>query len=163
MFCEKKFFGGGGRTPRTPPSKSASAFRMSGTLPWSNIVFTICSSMVIICSPALMICSMVMLSISADFPILMDLILFSNSDNVATGIALFLTSWFISWISCSIFLWYPKISKLFFLSMCDVKVSLTFTSLSLVLLWQLFYLFCSSIVIHTVIVTAVMKAGDLAL
>jgi hypothetical protein len=38
--------------------------------------------------------------------------------------------------------------------MCDVKVSLTFTSLSLVLLLQLFYLFCSSIVIHTVIVTA---------
>jgi hypothetical protein len=38
--------------------------------------------------------------------------------------------------------------------MCDVKVSLTFTSLSLVLLWQLFYLFCSSIVINTVIVTA---------
>jgi hypothetical protein len=31
---------------------------------------------------------------------------------------------------------------------------LTFTSLSLVLLWQLFYLFCSSIVINTVIVTA---------
>ena len=31
---------------------------------------------------------------------------------------------------------------------------LTFPSLSLVLLWQLFYLFCSSIVIHTVIVTA---------
>jgi hypothetical protein len=38
--------------------------------------------------------------------------------------------------------------------MCDVKVFLTFTSLSLVLLWQLFYLFCSSIVINTVIVTA---------
>jgi hypothetical protein len=31
---------------------------------------------------------------------------------------------------------------------------LTFTSLRLVLLWQLFYLFCSSIVINTVIVTA---------
>jgi hypothetical protein len=41
-----------------------------------------------------------------------------------------------------------------FLSMCDIKVSLTFTSLSLVLFWQLFYLFCSSIVINTVIVTA---------
>ena len=41
-----------------------------------------------------------------------------------------------------------------FLSMCDVKVSLTFTSLNLVLLWQLFYLFCSCIVINTVIVTA---------
>ena len=43
-----------------------------------------------------------------------------------------------------------------FLSMCDVKVSLTFTSLSLVLLLQLFYmyLFCLSIVINTVIVTA---------
>ena len=40
------------------------------------------------------------------------------------------------------------------LSMCDIKVSLTFTSLSLVLFWQLFYLFCSSIVITTVIVTA---------
>jgi hypothetical protein len=61
------------------------------------------------------------------------------------------------------------------LLMCDVKVFLTFTfvvkilqvtqgcwwwwftidvppsSLNLVLLWQLFYLFCSSIVIHTVI------------
>jgi hypothetical protein len=44
--------------------------------------------------------------------------------------------------------------KNIFLSMCDVKVSLTFTSLSLVLFWQLFYLFCSSIVINTVIVTA---------
>jgi hypothetical protein len=44
--------------------------------------------------------------------------------------------------------------SIFFLSMCDVKVSLTFTSLSVVLLWQLFYLFCSSIVINTVIVTA---------
>jgi hypothetical protein len=33
-------------------------------------------------------------------------------------------------------------------------VFLTFTSLNLVLLWQLFYLFCSSIVINTVIVTA---------
>ena len=47
-------------------------------------------------------------------------------------------------------------------------MSLTFTSLSLVLLWQLFYLFCSSIVINTVIVTlsrklwAVMKGGGLA-
>jgi hypothetical protein len=40
-----------------------------------------------------------------------------------------------------------------FSSMCDVKVFLTFTSLNLVLLWQLFYLFCSSIVINTVIVT----------
>jgi hypothetical protein len=47
-----------------------------------------------------------------------------------------------------------KMSQLFFLSMCYVKVSLTFTSLSLVLLWQLFYLFCSSTVINTVIVTA---------
>ena len=44
--------------------------------------------------------------------------------------------------------------KNIFLSMCDVKVSLIFTSLSLVLFWQLFYLFCSSIVINTVIVTA---------
>ena len=44
--------------------------------------------------------------------------------------------------------------KHIFLSMCDVKVSLTFTSLSLVLFWQLFYLFCSSIVVNTVIVTA---------
>jgi hypothetical protein len=44
--------------------------------------------------------------------------------------------------------------KNIFLSMCDVKVSLTFTSLNLVLLWQLFCLFCSSIVINTVIVTA---------
>jgi hypothetical protein len=65
-----------------------------------------------------------------------------------------------------------------FLSMCDVKVFLTFTfavkilqvtrgcwwrwftidvppsSLNLVLLWQLFYLFCSSIVRNNVIVTA---------
>jgi len=31
---------------------------------------------------------------------------------------------------------------------------LTFTSLNLVLLWQLFYLFCSCIVINTVIMTA---------
>jgi hypothetical protein len=37
---------------------------------------------------------------------------------------------------------------------CCWKMFLTFTSLSLVLLWQLFYLFCSSIVINTVIVTA---------
>jgi hypothetical protein len=44
--------------------------------------------------------------------------------------------------------------KNIFLSMCDVKLFLTFTSLNLVLLWQLFYLFCSSIVINTVIVTA---------
>jgi hypothetical protein len=43
--------------------------------------------------------------------------------------------------------------KNIFLSMCDVRVFLTFTSLNLVLLWQLFYLFCSSIVINTVIVT----------
>ena len=43
--------------------------------------------------------------------------------------------------------------KTIFLSMCDVKMFLTFTSLSLVLLWQLFYLLCSSIVINTVIVT----------
>jgi hypothetical protein len=44
--------------------------------------------------------------------------------------------------------------KNIFLSMCDVKVSLTFTSLNLVLLRHLFYLCCSSIVINTVIVTA---------
>jgi hypothetical protein len=36
--------------------------------------------------------------------------------------------------------------------MCDVKLFLAFTSLNLVLLWQLFYLFCSSIVINTDIV-----------
>ena len=47
-----------------------------------------------------------------------------------------------------------KMSKILFLSMCDVKVFLTFTSLSLTLIWQLFYLFCSSIVVNTVIVTA---------
>jgi hypothetical protein len=35
------------------------------------------------------------------------------------------------------------------LSMCDVKLFLTFASLGLVLLWQLFYLFCSSIVINS--------------
>ena len=59
---------------------------------------------------------------------------------------------------------------LFFLSMCDVRVFLTFTSLNLVLLWQLFYLFCSSIVINTVTVYsdsrnlwAVMKAAGMAL
>ena len=40
------------------------------------------------------------------------------------------------------------------LVMCDVRVFLTFTSLNWVLLWQLFYLFCSSIGINTVIVTA---------
>ena len=39
-------------------------------------------------------------------------------------------------------------SNIFFLSMCDVKLFLTFASLGLVLLWQLFYLFCSSIVIN---------------
>jgi hypothetical protein len=44
--------------------------------------------------------------------------------------------------------------KNIFLSMCDVKVSLTFTSLNLVLLWQLFYLFCSSIVIKTFLLTS---------
>ena len=43
--------------------------------------------------------------------------------------------------------------KNIFSSMCDVKLFLTFTSLNLVLLWRLFYLFCSSIVINTVIVT----------
>ena len=47
-----------------------------------------------------------------------------------------------------------KMSKIFLLSMCDVHVSLTFTSLSLVPLLQLLYLFCSIIVINTVIVTA---------
>jgi hypothetical protein len=31
------------------------------------------------------------------------------------------------------------------LSMCDVRVSLTFASLNMVLLWRLFYLFCSCI------------------
>jgi hypothetical protein len=40
-----------------------------------------------------------------------------------------------------------KMSKLFCYQ-CDVKVFLTFTSLILVLFWQLFYLFCSSIVYH---------------
>jgi hypothetical protein len=45
-------------------------------------------------------------------------------------------------------------SKIFFLSMCEVKVFLTFTSPSLALIWQLFYLFCSSIIVNTVIVTA---------
>jgi hypothetical protein len=38
--------------------------------------------------------------------------------------------------------------------MYDVKLFLTFTSLNLVLLWQLFYLLRSNIVTHTVIVTA---------
>jgi hypothetical protein len=33
----------------------------------------------------------------------------------------------------------------FFLSMCDVKIFLTFTSPNMVLLWQLFCLFCSCI------------------
>jgi hypothetical protein len=40
------------------------------------------------------------------------------------------------------------------LSMCDVKLFLTFASLGLVVLWQLCYLFCSNIVINTVTVTA---------
>jgi hypothetical protein len=44
--------------------------------------------------------------------------------------------------------------KTIFLSMCDVKLFLTFASLGLVLIWQLVYLFCSSIVINTVIVSA---------
>jgi hypothetical protein len=43
-----------------------------------------------------------------------------------------------------------KIVKNILLSMCDVKLFLTFASLGFVL----FYQFCSSIVIHTVIVTA---------
>ena len=47
-----------------------------------------------------------------------------------------------------------KMSKIFVLSMCDVKVFLTVTSLRLALISQLFYLFCSSIVVNTVIVTA---------
>ena len=38
-----------------------------------------------------------------------------------------------------------KMSRIFFLSMCDVKIFLTFTSPNMVLLWQLFYLFCSCI------------------
>jgi hypothetical protein len=38
-----------------------------------------------------------------------------------------------------------KMSRIFFLSMCDVKILLTFTSPNMVLLWQLFYLFCSCI------------------
>ena len=44
--------------------------------------------------------------------------------------------------------------KNIFLSMCDVRVSLTFTSLSLVLFLTTVYLVCLSIVINTVIVTA---------
>jgi hypothetical protein len=44
--------------------------------------------------------------------------------------------------------------KNIFLSMCDVKLFLTFASLFFLLLWQLFYLFCASIVVDTVIVTA---------
>jgi hypothetical protein len=40
--------------------------------------------------------------------------------------------------------------KNIFLSMCDVNMFLSFTSLNLVLLWQLLYLLGSSIVIHTV-------------
>ena len=53
-----------------------------------------------------------------------------------------------------------SVSFLLFFSDCKrttnshLKVFLTFTSLNLVLLWQLVYLFCSSIVINTVIVTA---------
>jgi hypothetical protein len=47
-----------------------------------------------------------------------------------------------------------KMLKIFFLSMCGVKVSLTFASLSLVLLCRLFCLFCSGVVINAVIVTA---------
>ena len=35
--------------------------------------------------------------------------------------------------------------SIIFLSMCDVKIFLTFTSPNMVLLWQLFYLFCSCI------------------
>ena len=34
---------------------------------------------------------------------------------------------------------------IFFFSMCDVKMFLTFISPNMVLLWQLFYLFCSCI------------------
>ena len=58
---------------------------------------------------------------------------------------------------CDIF-WFSfysyELSRECLLSMCDVKLFLTFDSLGLVLLWQLFYLCCSSIVINTVIVTA---------
>jgi hypothetical protein len=42
----------------------------------------------------------------------------------------------------------------------NIVAFLTFTSLNLVLLWQLFYLFCSSIVINTVIVTAGVRKGN---
>ena len=38
-----------------------------------------------------------------------------------------------------------QICQEFFLSMCDVKIFFTFTSPNMVLLWQLFYLFCSCI------------------
>jgi hypothetical protein len=38
-----------------------------------------------------------------------------------------------------------NVKDIFFLSMCDVKIFLTFTSPNMVLLWQLFYLFCSCI------------------
>jgi hypothetical protein len=44
-------------------------------------------------------------------------------------------------------------SKIFFYQ-CDVRVFLIFTSLNLVLLSQIFYLVCSSIVIDNVIVIA---------
>ena len=46
-----------------------------------------------------------------------------------------------------------KMSKIFFYQ-CGVRVFLIFTSLNLVLLSQIFYLVCSSIVINTVIVIA---------
>jgi hypothetical protein len=39
--------------------------------------------------------------------------------------------------------------SIIFLSKCDVKIFLTFTSPNMVLLWQLFYLFCSCINIFT--------------
>ena len=54
--------------------------------------------------------------------------------------------WYLQTLPCSTF-FVNKKSKMsrIFLSMCDVKIFLTFTSPNMVLLWQLFYLFCSCI------------------
>jgi hypothetical protein len=49
-------------------------------------------------------------------------------------------------VACWLFIQNSLSAENIFLSMCDVIVFLTFTSLNLVLLWHLFYLLCSSIV-----------------
>ena len=77
------------------------------------------------------------------------------------GLVLFYVQWYWCEMSSLIFVELLTITvyislsiKNICLSMCDENLFLTFASLGLVLLWQLFYLFCSSFVISSVIVTA---------